>query len=328
MNIAQLDTALPAYTPERLGLSTVATVDRRLARKRTSEDVLINDVVRRDGLLAAAGTLPRSHRYFNDLAWDRCDALHLAAFLVQGVEVMSGALLGVPPENHFVLRTVRLRVSDPAAAAVADHAVVVLAERQVRRNASGAVYAVAGPIHVLVDGRPIAHCGGLLGFLTPETYDAMRDEQGRTGLDAPAGRVLPARPETVGRRQPDNVVIGWIDGALRETRGLLVPAAHPTFFDRPLDHYPGMMIAEAARQLAVRSLAESAGVPADWVRTASASLQFASFAELDAPPALRIVSFDQDGPGAEIAVEARQGQRITSTCIFQMSAQQPNGSLP
>ncbi|MGX5185513.1 AfsA-related hotdog domain-containing protein [Streptomyces avermitilis] len=85
-----------------------------------------------------------------------------------------------------------------------------------------------------------------------------------------------------------------------------------------------MMIAEGARQLAVLSFAEATGTPVNRVHTHDAALDFTSFAELDTPPALRIVSWAADEAaggeaGAEITVVARQGARTTSTCTFRVS---------
>lgn len=318
----------PAYTAEKLGLSTGTTVDRRYAHKQSGEDVFINDVARHQdtGMLTAVGTLPKAHRYFNDSVIDRYDALHLAEFMRQGVEVIAHTLLGVPLTHQFVLRTVHLRITEPAAAVTADHGVIAFSEKLVRRNGSGVPYAAAGPVHCIADGRHIARCDGLVGFLAPETYSAMRGEDGRRRLDAPAGRVLPDRPQTVGRQFPENVFLGRVTGPVRQASCVLVPQTHPVFFDRPLDHYPGMMIAEGARQLAVLSFAEATGTPADQVHTHDAALNFTSFAELDTPPALRIVSWAADEAGnaadaaAEITVVAHQGTRTTSTCTFRVSS--------
>ncbi|MGX5185514.1 AfsA-related hotdog domain-containing protein [Streptomyces avermitilis] len=149
----------PAYTPDKLGLSTTTTVDRRCAHKESGEDVFINDVARHQGtgMLTAAGTLPRAHRYFNDSVIDQYDALHLAEFMRQGLEVIAHTLLGVPLTHQFVLRTVHLLITEPAAPVSAEHAVIAFSEKLVRRNGSGVPYAAAGPVHCIVDGRPIGN---------------------------------------------------------------------------------------------------------------------------------------------------------------------------
>ncbi|MDT7729673.1 MAG: 2-oxo-3-(phosphooxy)propyl 3-oxoalkanoate synthase [Actinomycetota bacterium] len=311
-----------AYTPDKLGVNTTATVDRHLAHKKSSDDVVINDVARHQDMLIAVGTLPTAHRYFNDTAAPGYDALHLAEFMRQGVEVIAHTLLEVPLTNQFVIRTVHLQLTDPATTPTSGTAVIAFSAHQVRRNGSGAPYSAKGPVHCLIDGRHIARCDGLVGFLAPETYRALRDDNGQTRAAAPAGSVVANPPHTVGRQLPENVFIGQVQGHPREARCLLVPRPHPTFFDRPLDHYPGMMIADAARQLAILSFAENTGAAIDRIRTTSAALDFVSFAELDVPPTLQIVSWGAADSGADITVESRQGSRVTATCTFRVSAEQ------
>ncbi|WP_103339867.1 AfsA-related hotdog domain-containing protein [Amycolatopsis sp. CA-126428] len=310
----------PACTPEKLGLRTGPAVDRRLAHKESDDEVFITDVGRRRGMLTAAGAVPPAHRYFGDRAAAGPDALHLAEFVRQGIEVIAHALLDVPVTHHFVLRTVRIRTTGPA---MAGHAVIAFPETQVRRNSSGAVYAATGPVHCVIGGQPIARCDGLVGFLSPDAYRAVRGENGRPGT--PAGSVDPNPPHTVGRRFPENVFIGAVEGPPRSARCRVVPRTHPVFFDRPLDHYPGMLIADAARQLATLSFAASAGVPAGRVRTGHADLEFTSFAELGTPPVLEIGSWSGAGSDTEITVESRQGTRLTATCRFRVSADLADG---
>jgi hypothetical protein len=80
-----------------------------------------------------------------------------------------------------------------------------------------------------------------------------------------------------------------------------------------------MVIAEAARQLAVASAAVDAGVPAGWVGTEYAALEFVSFAELGRPPRLEMTGWSEHDSGVEVTVTARQGARLNATCGFQLS---------
>jgi hypothetical protein len=98
-----------------------------------------------------------------------------------------------------------------------------------------------------------------------------------------------------------------------------VPRPHPAFFDRPLDHYPGMLLAEAARQLAASSLAADVHVPVTSVCTDYAAMDFVSFAELDTPPTMTVVDWIDLDDGAELTVGACQDAQIRSTYKFRMS---------
>lgn len=65
---------------------------------------------------------------------------------------------------------------------------------------------------------------------------------------------------------------------------LYLDAKHPFFFEHPLDHYPGLMLVEAGRQLGTAVAHVEYGVPFDTVFILNGmSVDFTSFAELDKP---------------------------------------------
>lgn len=313
--------AWPRPEPARLGMTDTTTVDRHLAHKQSTEQVFINDVARDGEMLIALGELPRMHRFFNESAIPRHDTLMLAEFVRQGVEVIAHGLLTVPLGSQFVLRSVELEIVDPEATVIADGsspAVVALPVNQVRRNRAGAAYAATGPVYCSIGGRPAARFGGMVGFLARDTYDDLRAESGKARLGVPSGSVVASDPSTVGRQLRENVLIGQLAGLPREALCRVVPRPHPAFFDRPLDHYPGMMIAEAARQLAAVSVSSDARVPVTSVYTGYAAMDFVSFAELDTLVSLNVVGWTDLDNGAELTIAARQGDRITTTCVFRM----------
>jgi hypothetical protein len=79
-----------------------------------------------------------------------------------------------------------------------------------------------------------------------------------------------------------------------------------------------MMIAEAARQLAAVSVSSDARVPVTSVYTGYAAMDFVSFAELDTLVSLNVVGWTDLDNGAELTIAARQGARVTTTCVFRM----------
>jgi 2-oxo-3-(phosphooxy)propyl 3-oxoalkanoate synthase len=312
----------PVPQPAELGMTTRTTVDRYLAHKHTTEHVFINDVARDGDVLVALGGLPTMHRFFNDSAAPGHDVLLMAEFIRQGVEVIAHALLGVPLNSQFVLRTVELQLVRPQPGGISDQAtpaVVTFPDRQVRRNRSGLAYAASGPVHCHIGGRLAARLGGTVAFMDRDAYDELRSASGTPRLGEPSGSVAPCAPGAVGRQFRENVFIGQPQGPPREARCLVVARPHPAYFDRPLDHYPGMMIAEAARQLAASSVAADAGIPVTSVSTDFADLNFLSFAELDPPVALGVAGWADLADGVELTVVARQGTRVTSTCRFRMA---------
>lgn len=306
-----------------------ATVPRHLARKRTTEQVFVTGASRDGDRLVALGDLPEAHLLFNDTAGRRHDALALAEFVRQAVEVLVRGVVGVADDCRCVLRSVRLDVVDPRALRIGEGgspAAVVVAADRVRRGLDGVGHHVTGPVHCSVGGRPAARFSGGIAFLAPDTYDAVRAATGSTRTGPPRGSVTPAEPRTVGRQLRQNVLVGDVAGPPRAATGRVVPVRHPAFWDRPLDHYPGMAVAEAARQLAVGALATEAGVPAADLSVEGAALDFTSFAELDSPPALSVTGWTDRPGGALLTVTANQGGRTTSVCRFEIALDDAAGA--
>ncbi len=316
------DPAWPSLDPERLGLADTTTVNRHLAHKNSTEEVFVNAIGRDGDLLVALGELPKMHRFFNDSMSPRYEPLVATEFVRQCIEVIAHGLLDVPLTDHFVLCSVELELIRPIPKVIFGrpvHTTVAFAEEQVRRNSDGGVYAIDGPVFCWMDGRPIARFEGTVGFMPHEAYTELRQSGGRAAVGHPQGSVAASDPASVGRRFRENVMIGEIGGLPREAMCLVVPNPHPTFFDRPLDHYPGMMIAEAAYQTAKLALSLQTGVSVAAIRVEWLSMNFASFAELDADLAIELTDWTEEDDNVLISLTARQGSDLRSTFRFRLS---------
>ncbi|MFE3543475.1 AfsA-related hotdog domain-containing protein [Nocardia sp. NPDC059177] len=309
----------PALPLAADGLSRRATVPTELAHKQCIEQVFVTDVALDDDHAVARAELPRQHLYYNDGGAGYYDTLLLAEVIRQAVEVMAHRVLNVPLSSQFVLRTVDVEVVDPGAVRagrdVAD-VVVALPLRQVRRNGSGVPYAARGPVYCWVDGLPAVTFGGTVGFLASDTYTQLRSDSGAGSHRFPVGDARGVPPAMVGRVLPANVLIAEPAGEPSTLAATVVASASPVFFDRPLDHYPGMMLAEAARQLSVYALGLSGSAVADRVIVRRAVLEFVSFAELTGPVRCRVDSWSQCSDGTETVVVAEQDGRLRSRCRF------------
>lgn len=91
---------------------------------------------------------------------------------------------------------------------------------------------------------------------------------------SPAGP--PVDPHRVDRTSPDDVVLSPVAGGRPGRWMLRVDPAHPVLFDHAVDHAPGMLLLEAARQAAHAVGGGSSTVFG--MRT-----HFARYVELDAP---------------------------------------------
>jgi 2-oxo-3-(phosphooxy)propyl 3-oxoalkanoate synthase len=62
---------------------------------------------------------------------------------------------------------------------------------------------------------------------------------------------------------------------------LRIPGDHPSMFDHPQDHLPGMVIAEAARQIALLTALEARGMSPSKTLPTALSVVFSQFGELE-----------------------------------------------
>lgn len=101
-------------------------------------------------------------------------------------------------------------------------------------------------------------------------------------------------PRSVGRVSPMDVVLSPLEEQNRWQ--LRVDTRHPVFFDHPLDHVPGMLLLEAARQATARVLGCSSPVPS------SIAGEFKRYVELDSPCTVEAHCLPPQVPGGEEVV--------------------------
>ncbi|MFF7726641.1 AfsA-related hotdog domain-containing protein [Streptomyces sp. NPDC008001] len=314
----------PALTADR-------TVHRRLVHKRAVEQVLTTAVAETGGRLLGTAQLPRLHRHYNDTCAPYYDLLLIGEAARQTVEAIVHELLGVPLDARFVISDLGIALTGLDAVrtgpAPADlH--VELEPGRLRRRRDGSVRSLRGTAACRIGGRDAARFTGTLLFLAGESYEDLRADSAPpqaatadsvTPPPADAGTVPPPRcaPAAVGRTDPRNVVIGGLRTEGTATvADIVADPQDPVFFDHALDHLPGMLLMEAARQTALATWARTHAVPAGRLLATSCRARFAAFAELSGPVRCRArptgagtvaVTVEQHGEPAahlEITVDA------------------------
>lgn len=273
------------------------TVDRDSAHRRAVSEVFLTSAVQvDDGTFDLGSQVPRQHGYFSDHvgAGAGYDPMFFVEACRQGMFVIAHEFLGAPHGYHFILRRVELSVTDPALLAVreapTDARIRCRIERRYRDRAGRDVgFQLRCRAHV--DEREVVSCLVDVRWLSPGQYAALRAARDPVSFDAVPGDV-PTGPRlpvgVLGRRNPANVLITPLstpgpDGEPGWTAGIVVDQGHPTLFDHPLDHIPGMLQIEAMRQLATAVLVSARGVPASSVRLDGLDVRFTSFGELGLP---------------------------------------------
>jgi 2-oxo-3-(phosphooxy)propyl 3-oxoalkanoate synthase len=278
-----------------------ATVPCQFVHKRAVEETILTDLVAGDdgARVLACAQLPRSHMLYNEVENGFHDLLAILEAGRQGTTIYGHGLLDAPLGTVFVMSGLRAETVDLEALRHGDapaELVIDVLPGDVRRDRRGKArgYTLAGIGEI--DGRRALEFRGEALLIPATLYERVRGVRGEEGGGGEAASPEPVEPALVGRRLRRNVVVG--DAALdgEELRCTLVSdTTHPSFFDHPLDHVPGMMMLEAARQAALLHAGERGWPPAEVVLDACEA-SFSQYAALSPPASCRVRTLE-DGAG-------------------------------
>ncbi|MFI5875070.1 ScbA/BarX family gamma-butyrolactone biosynthesis protein [Streptomyces sp. NPDC051445] len=290
----------PAGAPESLP-SLTTTVPREFVHRASVAEVLLTDWARREDLrFALAAQWPRGHGFFT--AVDGChDPLIAAETIRQSGILLAHAEFGVPLDHHLLVadldvevRPPHIRVGLTPASLDVD---VTCTEVKHRR---GTLSSCRIHVRIYREGHLAATGGGFLTCIAPAVYERLR--AGRLPdreVPRPLALTAPEPPQSVGRMSPMDVVLSPTGHTGRWQ--LRVDTRHPTLFDHPVDHVPGMVLLEAARQAAIAALGRT-GLPL------ALTSQFLRYVELDAPCTIEAHPL----PPTPSAPEKEESVRITA----------------
>ncbi|WP_316523412.1 ScbA/BarX family gamma-butyrolactone biosynthesis protein [Kitasatospora brasiliensis] len=259
------------------------TVSRHLVHRASVSEVFITGWQATgpyDFLLGAQW--PRLHGFYR-LPGDRFhDPVLLAETIRQAGLLIGHAGFGVPRGHHFAMEDLAYALGEPGLPGLAVTAgpaslMLTVGCEDVRMR-GGELASLRVRIEVTRDGGPLGHGTGQLRVISPASYARLRGPARRTTAPRlPA----PAAPELVGRAQPADVVLS--PTLAPDTWLLRADATHPVLFDHELDHVPGMLVLEAARQAAQRLRHPEPVVPVELVTS------FDHYIELDRPCFVRAI---------------------------------------
>jgi hypothetical protein len=307
-----------AVTEVDAKLSYDRTVERSLVHRAAVGEVFVTDLRSLDqGRYLAAAQLPLSHGYYSDhrLRPPLFDTLLLLESCRQASIYGAHRTLGVPADTTMMVSNWSIEL-DAAACPAADRKpgeLGLVDTVQARRGPRGDVRGLRFDLDLWMARRRVGRAHIEVGCTTAGQYAALRhlqrgDDPPRTsdlGSQDAYGDAEPPPPELVGRFNPANVVI--VD-PVREgptVSARLAPRFdNPGLFDHSYDHYPAMVLMEAARQLSLLAVDDGTGAAAQRTVAAGFDAGFERFAELDAPLYVRVttgrggtndVTFEQHG---------------------------------
>lgn len=276
-----------------------STVGRSLVHRESLAEVFLTDIRRIDGnTYASAAQLPRSHAYYGDhlLRPSTYDPILLLEACRQAALAGAHHCYGVPGDHKFILTHLDIHLAQPRRIVVgrAPCRLSILVTTRSRKVRDGRTTGIDYEMMLITEGAEIGRAALGLRFKSAPEYTALRLKN-RGGVTFPSSAdsadSVPGtrlQPHLVGRADPDNVILTDAQTTSWGTQAVLrAPTGHASMFDHPQDHVPGMVLAEAARQLALYSVMERYGVSAVKAFPTDLTVTFSQFAELDQLTTLR-----------------------------------------
>ncbi|MFF3330935.1 ScbA/BarX family gamma-butyrolactone biosynthesis protein [Streptomyces sp. NPDC002888] len=285
-----------------------ATVPRQLVHRAAVAETYLTGWNRTGAdRFAVSAQWPRAHGLHVSSDWSAYDPLLVVETVRQSGTLLMHTGYDVPLDHQFVLQEFQVDTF-PAHLAVGPRPAELVVEidfTEVRyrgtRPVSARYKASVLRAGALVATADVAFtCVGaavfrrLRGGRTPDTVQA---------VPVPPGLFAAA----VDRVQPGDVVLA--PGDRSDRWQLRVHTGHPVFFDHPLDHVPGMLLLEAARQATHLRISDGE-TPVSYHAT------FHRFAELDQPAWIEV----SGGNGAKVQVVGTQGESTVFECVVATTA--------
>lgn len=253
------------------------TVPREYVHRASHAEVFLTGCERLDDShFALTGQWPRAHTFFTSKDGAHHDSLQAAETIRQTGLFLAHAELGVPLGHHFLLWDLNVTTHPedmrigPGPSELTLRATCTDMVRKGKRLAEFRM-----DISIERAGRFCAAGEGRFACISDTTYRRLRGAAATAQLQRRTRPHATTLPVTVGRTLPDDVVISPTE---RPNRWLLDPdPRHPILFEHTGDHFPGMVLLEAARQAAGALCQPLSLTPA------SMHADFHQYAEFDTP---------------------------------------------
>ncbi|MCY0935088.1 ScbA/BarX family gamma-butyrolactone biosynthesis protein [Streptomyces sp. H34-S4] len=283
-------------------VTLTTTVPKELVHRSAVAEVVLTDWERVDDTrFVLTAQWPRGHSFFTPVADGYHDPLIGCETLRQVGILLGHAEFGVPLGHQFIVRDLDLSVRPQHLKVGYEPAALTIDVTCTEINRRGTK--LSGLRFEAVfrrDGNVVATGGGSFSCMAPAVYRRIRGEHTLGGNWHQLPLISPAAPQSVGRMSPMDVVLSPTDEPTRWQ--LRADTRHPVLFEHAVDHVPGMVLLEAARQATAATLGRSSYLPLD------IASEFIRYAELDLPCVIEAHRVPGTVPGGKetVLVTARQ----------------------
>lgn len=309
-------TLQPALSPlEQHGYDCTpfpTTVPKELVHRASDAEVFLTGWQRHDDThFTVTAQWPGNHGFYSQVAGDHHDPLICVETIRQLGILLGHAEFGLPLGHQYLLWDLGITIHQPEhlkvqlapASLDIDVTFTEVIRRAGKLSKIGYEAVIRRDGHIVATGRVSSTC------TSPAVYSRLRPPHTLQADHRPLPLTAPVAPQSVGRLSPTDVVLSPVsEPNCWQAR---VDIHHASLFDHPVDHIPGMLLLEAARQASAATLGRSSFLPLSIVG------DFKRFAELDMPCIIEAHRVYDDAPGAPdtVRVTGRQEGDLIFTAV-------------
>lgn len=251
------------------------TLPRHLVHRAAVSEVFVTSLAAvQDGVFQVGAQWPRAHQFFGPKLRLH-DPMLLPETMRQAGLAVAHEYYHVPIGSHFLMQEITYEIDEVGLwldCRPAD-VVITLVAHDVRRRGK-TVAGMTFEIELFRGGSRVGAGRVAWRCVSAATYARVRgDKAGNSVVDG--NQLAPVGPHLVGRQFEADVVLA--PSAIDNLWLLRADTGHPVMFDHPVDHVPGMLAMEAARQAALLAAGDPHAVPV------KGSFAFEHYIELDEP---------------------------------------------
>ncbi|MGQ5640832.1 MULTISPECIES: ScbA/BarX family gamma-butyrolactone biosynthesis protein [unclassified Streptomyces] len=313
----QQDTLRPARSADTPRIRTsdmpklTTTVPREYVHRSSHAEVFLTGCEKIDDThYTLSGQWPRAHTFFTSTDGREHDPLQAAETIRQVGLFLAHAEFGVPLGHQFLMWDMHVTTRPEHMTIGSGPTDLTLGATVVDVVRRGNRLAEFGLEIVVESGQDrCAVGGGRFTCLSKATYQRIRGEARGALWRGRRPWSVEVLPSVVGKKLPFDVVLSPTD---RLDRWLLNPdPRHPILFDHSGDHFPGMVLLEAARQAACALLHP---LP---MTVSSACLDFQRYVEFDVPCWIEATLPPAHVTNApSVLITGQQGGHVTFTALL------------
>ncbi|MGP3969974.1 ScbA/BarX family gamma-butyrolactone biosynthesis protein [Streptomyces sp. 6N223] len=325
-NRGETEVEVPPWSPPApaiagngtLDSALTTTVPKELVHRAALAEVFLTGWRRRtDARFTLTAQWPRSHSFFAPPSSTHHAPSLVAETIRQAVFVLAHAEFGIPLGDHFVMNELDYRTSLDGLAVGPEPAEIRLEARcSAFRRKGTKVTGFRCDLTLYRGGGAIASGGGRFATLAPRVYQRLR-AGGGAGTRPPLALPAPVAPQFVGRVSPLDVCLAPTGEA--HVWRLRADVTHPTMFDHPVDHVPGMVLIEAACQAA------SARIYPREYRALSVTSEFHRYAEFSSPCVITL-ECDPDDDAQVRVTGSQEGEPVYGATLRADAGDRPFSS--